>query len=516
MLIMLENDVSGKQEDISKSRHGMQMTWNTSSNRLDRNSPKARERHLEVVMTRIQKARRLLLNQLRVWRGQGDRIILMMDANEHVLTGRLCRQLGEEGIGLREITKDHLGTLCPNTHSAGSMQIDRVWTTSDVTVTNVQWLPYSESPGDHRACIFDVTTLSVIGSYQKKIVHPNCRRLTSKRPDSVRKYIAEMERQFDTHRLDTRLETIIEEGYGQCPISSELLAKSERLDKQLTEIMTHCESRCRKIYRPDAPCSPEYSLWHKRARIFRELLRMKDGRVRNPGLLCRQAQKLGIIAPARWTVEELQYGRAIAIAWKRELAPEAPIIRSHHLSNLLVEAEAKGDQEKAKALRTMIDRENNSAMWTNIEYTFADNGGRSQAVTRVERVEDGHVREYTDQPDIERVVREETQARFSSAESSTFCQGLLGEQLGYISDTPTAAAILERAYEPPPDVSDATALLLDEIGRVGQQVSGHRVQMDIIVTTNFEHTGEKYGRELHPQYLAYTLVTTSLQVGAAG
>ena len=85
------------------------------------------------------------LNQLRVWRRNGDRIILMMDANENVLTGRMCRELPKEGIELREATKDVLGELCPHTHPAGSMPIDGVWTTPDITVTNVKWLPLLNS-----------------------------------------------------------------------------------------------------------------------------------------------------------------------------------------------------------------------------------------------------------------------------------------------------------------------------------------------------------------------------------
>lgn len=94
-----------------------------------------------------------LLNQLRVWRAQGDRIILMMDANDHVLTGKLCRQLTSEGIGLREITKAFHGELCPFTHIRGSRPIDGVWATDDITITGVKWLPFEESPGDHRAYI---------------------------------------------------------------------------------------------------------------------------------------------------------------------------------------------------------------------------------------------------------------------------------------------------------------------------------------------------------------------------
>eukprot|EP00956_Cyclotella_meneghiniana_P021440 scaffold39105_cov59-Cyclotella_meneghiniana.AAC.3 len=79
-----------------------------------------------------------LLWQLSVWRALGDRIILIMDANCHVLTGKLSRALTVEGIDLKEITKEHIGSLCPNSHSSGSEQIDGVWATPDITVTAVQ------------------------------------------------------------------------------------------------------------------------------------------------------------------------------------------------------------------------------------------------------------------------------------------------------------------------------------------------------------------------------------------
>ena len=104
-----------------------------------------------------------LLWQLRVWRAAGDRIILCMDANEHVLTGPLCRQLTSEGIDLREATKARLGSLCPHTYIDSRIPIDGVWTTPDIEITGITWLPFDESPGDHRACVFEFTALSAVG-----------------------------------------------------------------------------------------------------------------------------------------------------------------------------------------------------------------------------------------------------------------------------------------------------------------------------------------------------------------
>jgi hypothetical protein len=141
--------------------------------------------------------------QLQVWRSQGEHLIVMMDANTHVLTGRLCRALAHESIGLREATKDVLGYLCPNTHIRGSQPIDGIWTTPDITVTAVKWLPFSESPGNHRACLFDVSMQSVVGTSKKRIVYPACRHLISSNPSCVaKKYEATMREQFAIHKIE--------------------------------------------------------------------------------------------------------------------------------------------------------------------------------------------------------------------------------------------------------------------------------------------------------------------------
>jgi hypothetical protein len=100
---------------------------------------------------------------------------------------------------------------------------------------------------------------------------------------------------------------------------------------------------------------------------------------------------------------------AVCRAWKRKLTKYAPSLWFEHLQECLFEAEANGDREQAKAIQTMMTREESATMWQRLSFTFADNGGRSNAVTRVELVENGAVVKYTDQEEMEQVVREETQ-----------------------------------------------------------------------------------------------------------
>jgi hypothetical protein len=166
------------------------------------------------------------------------------------------------------------------------------------------------------------------------------------------------------------------------------------------------------------------------------------------------------------------YGMAVCRAWKRKLKKYAPSLQFEHLQECLLEAEAEGDNERAKAIRMMMDREDSATMWQRLSYTFNDNGGRSKAVTRVERIEDGNVVEYTVQEEMEQVVCEETQHRFTLAESSPLCQGLLGEQLGYLADTEVARAILDGNFVAPDGLSDATVLVLNEISWMGSKQMG--------------------------------------------
>ena len=67
-----------------------------------------------------------LLAQLRKWRTRGDRTVLMMDANEDVIDGAMCRQLGEEDLNLREVVFSHTRAKGPKTYFQGKDAIDGI------------------------------------------------------------------------------------------------------------------------------------------------------------------------------------------------------------------------------------------------------------------------------------------------------------------------------------------------------------------------------------------------------
>eukprot|EP00956_Cyclotella_meneghiniana_P008544 scaffold11579_cov40-Cyclotella_meneghiniana.AAC.9 len=114
--------------------------------------------------------------------------------------------------------------------------------------------------------------------------------------------------------MDERLEAIELASAGANPLPPAVAAAAEKLDSQAAEIQRHCKKHCWKIYRSELPCSREVSLWDKRGKMFTRMLAALAGKVENPGVLYKKAQKLGIQAPRRWTEEQIRHGRHIAKA----------------------------------------------------------------------------------------------------------------------------------------------------------------------------------------------------------
>ena len=104
---------------------------------------------------------------------------------------------------------------------------------------------------------------------------------------------------------------------------------------------------------------------------------------------------------------------------------------------------------------------------------------------RVERVVDGVKETYVAKEDMEQAIQTETEYRFQLAHSAKIHSSSLAYQLGYLSDTEVAKQILEGTYEIPDDIDDATALILDEIARIGMEIVSHDREKITITPEDF-------------------------------
>ena len=107
-----------------------------------------------------------LIKQLKEWRDEGDRIILGMDANEHIYKKGLGKMLTEdEGLGMIEVVGNFTGKKIGATYfrNQSSKPIDAIWATPDVTVVGACIIPVGYGVGDHRMFVVDFLTSSLVG-----------------------------------------------------------------------------------------------------------------------------------------------------------------------------------------------------------------------------------------------------------------------------------------------------------------------------------------------------------------
>ncbi len=112
-----------------------------------------------------------LSKQIKEWRGKGERILVMMDVNDHLMCNKFYTKL-KAHTNMEEFTHKCWGPKEPYTHHAGKLPIDEGYKTPEVEIVNLALLNFAESPGDHQTFVLDISTRSLLGVYQYKVCHP--------------------------------------------------------------------------------------------------------------------------------------------------------------------------------------------------------------------------------------------------------------------------------------------------------------------------------------------------------
>jgi hypothetical protein len=101
----------------------------------------------------------------------GDRIIIFIDMNEHIITGTLPKEF--QCLGLLEATHLNWEGSKPRTFVFGKGEpIDGVYHSPELEITWIMQLSFHEGVGDHKSTIIDVTTRSIIGKFERKVMTP--------------------------------------------------------------------------------------------------------------------------------------------------------------------------------------------------------------------------------------------------------------------------------------------------------------------------------------------------------
>ena len=307
--------------------------------------------------------------QLQAWQRQGNRLLIFIDMNEHILRGHLAKYMLK--MGLMEATHTRWGTTNePHTYFQGTEPIDGVWHSQSLEVVFTMQLSFHEGVGDHRTALVDVTTSSAIGKQEFKVVHPAARRLCSGNTRARDKYLSYLEHQMATHRMPERLQEC-EREVTSYPVTDTIRERMQRLDTQLVEIQRGSEKQCRQIYRGTIPFSEPVRTICIRKRAYQELAR-GCGRPLQRSNVVRDAIRAGIPTPRLLTQQQCLDGVEACSRKLMMLKRQSGGLRQVHLRDCLIRAKMAGNDSKHRKILRSIEREEQKSVWRRINRAIDD------------------------------------------------------------------------------------------------------------------------------------------------
>ena len=100
-----------------------------------------------------------------LWIEAGDQIILIIDSNEHVMTGTLAEKLDEMGLTEAITGKHHEEQGLQPTHQVGSKPKHGIFSSRSILMQAGVCLPFSLSQSNHRAISIKLKFNNIFGQH---------------------------------------------------------------------------------------------------------------------------------------------------------------------------------------------------------------------------------------------------------------------------------------------------------------------------------------------------------------
>jgi hypothetical protein len=226
--------------------------------------------------------------------------------------------------------------------------------------------------------------------------------------------------------------------------------------------MWYTEKNCRKIKSGHIPFLPESSLWIRQTQVYRSLLKFHAGRIQNQGNLKRSARQCNIPDALSLSIQEIYYRLKACLSRCEYFRKNGHYYQRKHLYSCLEVAKEKEDEEAARQILAIIQREKDKQFWWQMTYDLGKPRGGTYFWVQVEHG-DGTTEEYTGQEEMQEAIWDNIhRKRFHLAELAPLCQEPLRGTFRYNAICQTSQEILDGMYEYPPEFDEATKEILQE------------------------------------------------------
>jgi hypothetical protein len=229
------------------------------------------------------------------WMDEGDQLIIGIDANKDVRTGATAEFF--QTLGLRDAILDkHSQSSPPATHNRNNQQqpIDGLFVTPGLRAVAAGYSAFGAGcPSDHRVLWAGFTYTDAFGLSSTPLVSLGARRLNTKNPPLVEKYVQQLRKQLVHSGLAKRL------------FSLELCATQQRWFKSLQDdyddiqavnlkLRRQIKLKLSKLRMGGIPWSPKLQGFRNAIELWSMILRKRKGIKVSSTRICRIMAKTGI------------------------------------------------------------------------------------------------------------------------------------------------------------------------------------------------------------------------------
>ena len=404
-----------------------------------------------------------LSSEIDKWQQEGENIILMIDANEHIDHENIKQSFAALGLHEAILQRHKQQQGYKPTYQRGSDPIDGIFASANLEIEAAGYLPFGEGASDHRGLWVKIKEDSMFGYSMEKITPPSARRLTLEDPRVVQRWI-DIYKEFLTenylpHRI-YKLQKDIEAGKW----NNELCKEYEAIRQLRREGIELADFKCRKLRMGEVPWSMTLQETRDTIELWTNVISRKNGTKVSTRYISRLEKITKIPHALQVTLQEA--AKRLEESYKRyyNLKTIAWELRESWLMELAAIKAKQYGGDQYKHYSNLIAQERQRIASRRMKGAMGKLHGNGITTAQVTQ-NDGTIREYTTKEDIEQACLDENKKKFSQTNSTPLMMGSLADELGFDGTSEVCQQILDGVYIPPPDTDEYTKAYIKELKR---------------------------------------------------
>jgi hypothetical protein len=398
------------------------------------------------------------------WTEDGDQIILGLDANEDIHTGKTLEWTSQWGlIDVMATTHPQRPRTATCNKNYNNIPIDGIWCSPSLVIHSAGMTGFGElhPDSDHRILWADITKESLFGF---PVPGPEKRPVDSlpiKNPMAMRKYNNYVKNQFEIHKITEKTFDLEQKAQNGCFTIHDATQYNNILMIQ-HKIRQRARQKCRRFFTSQILYTDTLGKIYRRRKLWK-LMGLKRQHVKvDIRAIRRLMQQVDEPDAFRISNDEIQKRLDSAVSdWKD--------YKKNH-QTLREAFEKKVDRQRAIKYGTSVETQTKQR--SNISSTRAIfkrirlvmKPSERTAISTIEYTSNGgDTIECISREDIEQACAAEGQRRFTQAQATPFLQGSLLQTFGFNANPTATQAVLNGTFVPGEDVSLYTTQFIQEL-----------------------------------------------------